>query len=485
VKIQAGSVMFDSFSDGFHMKKLKITKKVNQHHECFVQFDFDRFSSDLELADKELKIFDDENKLIFSGKVYSSDIMYSRERGSKEVEIKGYSLTKDTDVVHNNRVFQSPQKKIGDILQSVNKKFTVKGKDDIEIVHPVVQYNETDFEFAVRMARENSLFVFVDDSAGCASLKLGESLDNTSTLFNIDKVYSISKVHQFDCKDGDMTFPAGIIVRTEQYVPFGATVQVSDSIMGTRINGKYVVFQMSCCREEQNAYFFEYVLYDKNFPVAEVPKYMDDLHIRARVVKNDDEQGRIQVKFSKYPDKKKGQEGDINTECYDVFEDVDGKDENTRTWMPYLTPYSQKDSGIVFMPNTNDAVEVIFSRNTFFAINSLRLEKIGEQFIEREQNKYIFHKDKYIAFRNQDNEKKGIEIFSQEKCSIHLNDKAKKITINIGKSTIEMDDSSIKMSNGSSHIEMTSKDIKISNGSSIISVDSGKIEVSSNKINLK
>ena len=473
MKIQVNSTTFASSSDGFHIKKLEITKKVNQHHECFVRFRFDKFSSDSELANKDLKIFDDNSNLIFSGKVYSSGIMYSSEKGSKEIEIKAYSLTKDTDVVHNNRIFQSPKKKMGDILNSVNQKFTVRG-EDVKIVHPVVQYDETDFEFAVRMARENSVFVFVDDLLPYAALKLGKYLNDTSTIVDIDKVYSISKVHQFDCKDGDMKFPAGLIVKTEQYIPFGTTVNLNDTRMGTRINGNYVVFQMSCCREEQSAYFFEYVLYDKgSFPVTKLLKYNDDLHIRAKVKKNDDAQGRIQVEFSN------------KDERYDIFEDVDGKDENTRTWMPYLTPHSQKNSGIVFMPNIDDFVEVVFSRNAFFAINSLRLENIGEEFSDREENKYIFHKNRYIAFR--DKGKKGIELFSEKKGSIYFNDKDEKgkITINIGKSTIEMDNDSIKISNGSSSIKVESNDIEISNNSSTILVKSGEINVNSQKINLK
>ena len=112
-------------------------------------------------------------------------------------------------------------------------------------------------------------------------------------------------------------------------------------------------------RLEHESYFFYYEL--EELKIA--PKKISDtpilaksfkFHAKIKNVKDPKNLGRVQVTFD------------------DKF--VEDMDEKNPLWIPYRTPYSGKNGGIVFIPDEGDAVEVFLQMKKLFA--SLQFVKI-------------------------------------------------------------------------------------------------------------
>ncbi|MCR5834298.1 MAG: phage baseplate assembly protein V [Selenomonadaceae bacterium] len=114
--------------------------------------------------------------------------------------------------------------------------------------------------------------------------------------------------------------------------------------------------------------------------------------------------------------------------------DIEDKD-NKKIFLPYRTPYS----GIIFMPEIGDAVEIFYTGGEGFIDTIIRTKELDEEF-KNVTDKYIGNNRKQRIFFRE----KSLEIKSTDN-SIFLDDK--KIVMTAGKNKITLDENGITINN--------------------------------------
>ncbi|MGN0677931.1 MAG: phage baseplate assembly protein V [Ruminococcus sp.] len=346
-------------------------------------------------------------------------------------EITAYSHSMKADAVRYNRIFQNPEKKLSDIIELMNSdseddKIICDIKDGCDkiIEYPVIQDNETNYQFIVRLAKECGLFLMnVDaDNAKCfiSDGSTGKSVSvDKNNLFTVNKMWSRNPAKNCSAN--------GMSISLDKFYKMGDSLQIT----GFESNSlKYNIYDI-CIELISEKYFYKYTLFEKdNLPQTIPSLNADRIYLEAEVTENYDKEnyGRIQVRF-----------------VSDKYKDMDS--EKGKQWIQWKSPYTAQSGGIIFLPEKNDIVGIIYSRRSFISGGALRkkavgdktvFERLNEEFIEPEKNKYIsYQNQKRISFTDKD-----IEIRYKEN-TVTIDDR--NIILSVDKSIISMDKDSISL----------------------------------------
>lgn len=460
-------------NDVVSIDELHIAKRFNTHTVCemTVTIKQESISSAYQKLNKAVTLTDDKGKVIFYGFISNLDMKYGH---NGVLRITALSSSVKTDIKPENRVFRNTEKSLRKIIEKVKSgsgSFEFRMEEDGKIEHPVVQNDETDFQFIKRLASECGMYVIVTDNktGDKAELIISKNKGNGDVSVQLDKASSVRCIWDFHkCPDKVIH---GLVVISDVLTDTGNEVKVSGN-GDEAFNSTYIAYEVDIYKK-YNTVLCECKLYEpKNFPQPEPIVFSGEVHIDAVVTDNSDSKnmGRIKVEF-----------------VDEKFEDMDSDKEY---WLPYRTPYSalkgSETTGFVFIPDKDEPVDVIFSRDSFFAGECLRRKRSGKRTEEvkidsklekPDENKYIatIH-DKQITFT-----KEKLELKAKEN-TVTLTDDD--IVIKVGNNTIKLTEKEIEIKADKNVITIDSSDIKIKS-SADVDVEGGKqINIKGKKIDI-
>ena len=424
-------MMISGFEDVIAITEFNLKKEVNNHSKCYFKalIKEKSISKYLNMVGQVADIYLKQKKIL-SAIVLEVNLIKNFSETYIEVVAQSYSVKLDSE--KHTRLFQNPEKTLNSILNIVNSfspSFDIKILDkEIKnkiIKKPILQYDETDFEFINRMANENEMYLWLDDiSNNHRNIKIYKSL-NTSVKF-----IELEKIRSYRLKKDLLSEVVEITL--DEYIELGKVVQIE--------NIRYFVTELEI-KKEKEEYLINYTLtrIDKLF-FEKNDKNKNFIKLKGRVIDNNDPKrlGRIKVDFI----------------------GIEELDNEKKIWIDFKTPYSNNDKGFVFIPEVNDLLDIEFDGENFIASSAIRENPINNS-CENLNNNYIYNSfDKKITFKEE-----TLEIQSLNNIIKLSNDD---ISLNVGNNSIFINKDSIIL-------KCNDLTIKLSDG----------IEISGNKINIK
>lgn len=180
------------------VQDIQMEWKPNEHGRLFIRGlvdDQDQVNAVLKAStDDQVQVFDGETK-IFSGLI--ANVQTKHHNGIYSIELEAISGTSRLDAQKRRRSFQNKNMTYGELVKSVLKAYA--GYDVIQLVgenepigEPIIQYDETDWEFLKRMASHLQSVVFSDIYEAKPRMYIGVPNRNSMQLPD-DLPYTASK----------------------------------------------------------------------------------------------------------------------------------------------------------------------------------------------------------------------------------------------------------------------------------------------------
>lgn len=453
------------------IREISIKKECGKHAEMnitIVPDDMKDINDLLSFAQVGISVEADINSsIIMCGKIrgISGQTTYS----GAAVTVLVVSDSIESDITKTSRVYQSPEKTYKSIFEkiSVKSNFEIKKNDfaSKKEENVIIQSNETDFEFANRIARENNMRLFVcADDKGKSKIVVDDSFEK-NIILKKEKIVSA----KIDINE----YSEAIEIEYKEYIELGTRVRIDTT--------EYVVVSVTAVMKNGADRFFmriEKIL--RNVGESLNPIELISLG-KARVTENKDPDnlGRIQVEF------------------FELEDSINDK----KIWIQYINTLTANDGGVFYIPDKNEFVEVIFQNGKCFAYGCVREKAVSEK-INNTDNKSLLLYNKTLVF-----EEKKITLESGAYTAqisddeLHIKNKDYSFVMNkdgvfIGsdKNTITVKNNQVDISvNSKCKIEVTEKNIKSVAGNGKIELGSGtldisassKVEISTMKMNVK
>lgn len=392
--------------DEIYFDKIFVSKAANRHGLC-------KFKQ--RLPEKDLPAYQnsvgkkigaelDNGRPIFFGEV--TDVSIEKTFQGNYVEVTAQSISFKMDELSETRIFQSPEKKFNEILNSsrldlkgcalvLDEKFSSRACPEI-----ILQHDETNFNFIKRLAAWQGRRVWVNDTRqGKCSLKVAPCVDDTPNEISDEEIIRLKFGRRGSLHTAELV--------AKKYLELGRVLKLSGSPCKFLIVAQKIYQDNGVDRIQFELEEFK-ISPPKNFPSTAPVK------LKAKVVEVEDNEnfGRLRVQFD--------------------IEDKDAK----KFFLPYRTPYS----GIIFMPEVGDVVEVFYSSGECFVDSILRTKTLDDEF-KKVTDKYIGNNRKQRIFFRE----KSLEIKSTD-ASIFLDDK--KIILSVGENKITLDEQGITIKTG-------------------------------------
>lgn len=326
-----------------------------------------------------------------------------------DVTVCGATVGFDNE--EKSRVFQNKEKKISDILEKIGMSgVSFKAKEDNEIEEIIVQSKETDWDFAVRIARYLGYHTYP-----CDSTWIGNPLDET---LSVDERDVISCRFTLRKENSECVCILRKKIKFGQKVSFRNKTFFADTIRCEKIKEEYVT---------------QYHL--SEYPQKVVGHELSCYTLYAEVTDNDDKdrKARIRVKFE------------------EPFEDVMS---DNAMWIETDSMWASKDKGIVCVPLIGDIVIVNITGKLARVSASRRIDAVDVRC--RDCNgRYIFFNDKNYAE------------FDKDKMLISFNDKKVELTMNNEGILLVCEKDSVKIGMGMIKLKTDKTNIEISSGTTI------------------
>lgn len=456
-----------------------LEKKVDAHSSCHFKAlvkseDIDAMVS---LVGKTTTISHNGKNLLF-GIIQRVDVTTRVDASYVETDVVSVSTVIDQDAY--TRVFQNEDKRLSDVVRSLEltpaKTFSSAklGNHTVKVVDsevsstvlsmPVVQLDETDFQFLLRLANFLGCSLWVDDiNPNTPTIYLGKNSSKKKVSIDESRVLFYKKSKCVDCTVHT--------VEVDEVYTLGSKVTFKD-VSGT-ITGVVIVLSSgstySYCYQITESLEYPHCSYLSNSMRA---------YFKAKVTDNEDDRhlGRVKVTFK-----------DDSS--------VDGEllsDSN-----PYITTLqanSKNAGGTTFIPNVDDTVHVTFYKDTLLVDYSLREDGYPDEF-NVYNHRYIYNTyGKSISLNEDDivvQSKDSTITLSDSECVAKVGDYS--ITVDgeqlqcvVGDSTITATNSSIELSNGSAKVVTSSDSVELSSGDTkvVVSKDSITIAVGKSKFSL-
>ena len=408
-------IMLKIIGFDFDIIELTITKKFNWHSVCYFRLNINDTPKEYFEDKLGQKLIVEDGECLFYGEI--TDISTISFFTHTEIAIKAFSSSLHLDIKPQKRIFQNPDKTINSITNYIKRdgRFEVICKIDEKLVSPILQCEETDFEFIIRMAHACGKQVLINDNQKLATPELVIMNFSSEPLVEIDQ-----EPEQFPCHTTYLSSPDGkrdrieIIEVTlkELYINLGQQV---------RINGKILYAAEVNIFLEKGILKCRYLFYQLNkMPLWDCPSLPEYVSLKAITEDNNDieSKGRIKVRFT----------------C-----DYIDAEPDKQMWIPYKTPYIAKDGGFIFLPDKNDTVEIIYNNGKIFACQYLDEIPLKDDFRDV-KNKYIANIfGKQICFKENQLEinSNGNTLILSEEC-IEINVKDTKISVDKDKIALKV-----------------------------------------------
>ncbi len=420
-------------------REFSLIKCRGNHSVCSFSFISARFDDYLDIEGSCVEVSDNGN-VIMRGIIEAVLYVSGCSENIVKVTLISSSYKEDTNPVV--RVFQKEDQTYGDIIdvmiQRNNYELNVPASlKEAELVHPIVQYNETDLSFIKRMVLEaysEDIVVDVDDSK---AIYVGY-IDNIKHEITMKEVYSFTQKLMKNMCEIEFAIQGGVEGKElRDYVDIGKLVMWG--------NNTYVITRMEIEKVEG---VYRYICTATDFRGEKNKKDGRCNYIfaaKVTEVADPDNYGRVRLDFS------------------DV--DIEDMTSDNKVWVNVLTPYTAKNGGFVFIPEVGDLVKVFWDGCDFSVLGCIRQEALADRYQNIQQKQIGNLYDKNICW---DEEK--IEITSKEVMVTLLDEE---VTISIGDSVLNLSEEKIGIKTKKSVIEIND-DIVVATGT--VHVDSNELE---------
>lgn len=382
----------------------------------------------------------DGNKVIMRGLI--DDISFILGCSENIVKVTLLSGSFQEDVTPVIRVFQKEGQTYKDILDVVARNMGYEWNvpaslKEAELVHPIVQYNETDYAFMKRMLLEAYGEEIVADAAEGKNIYAGY-IDHAKYEIKPTEIYTMSRTLKRETDEIEFSIQGGAEGQELRgYVDIGKQVSWQ--------RNTFVITRMEIGKTES---VYRYKCYAKNCKAEENRKDSKCSYLftaKITEVGDPDNYGRVRLDFS------------------DV--DIEDMTSDNKVWVNVLTPYTAKNGGFVFVPEVDDVVKVLWDGSEFVVVGCVRQEPLAERYQDIKLKQIGNLHDKNICW---DEEK--IEITSKEAVATLLDEA---VNISIGDSNINMSKDKIDIKTRKSIVEIND-DIVVETGN--VHVDSEELE---------
>lgn len=411
--------------DGRYFDEIFVGKAANRHGVCKFRQRIGKkdFAAYRGAVGQKIGVEMDNGRPIFFGEI--AEVLIEQNFGGSFVDVTAHSISTKTDEISETRIFQNPDKNFGDILNStrlnlngcaltLDEKFSAQKCPEI-----ILQDAETNFNFMRRLAEWKGFRVWVNDTRrGTCTLKVAARADDSTEELADEHIIRLKIGRRGEIRTAELV--------TDKYFELGRVLKLRGNpceflVVAQEIRqvngGEQIFLQLE---EFKN-------LPPKNFP-ATVP-----VKLTAKVVDiNDGENfGRLRVQF-----------------------DIEDRDDK-KIFLPYRTPYS----GIIFLPEIGDTVEVVYFRGECFVDSVLRTKAVDEEF-RKVVDKYIGNNRKQRIFFRE----KSLEIKSAD-TSIFMD--AEKIVLSVGENKLTLDAQGVTLKTGGKFVADIDKDFSAKVGGKI------------------
>lgn len=364
------------FGDIEMFRQFTLEKAENHHDRCTFSAMVKEFSDYRDMINTTVKVIDEERYLM-TGKVQSIDCIKGGTENIITVTICSDSIEHDR-VVHT-RIFQKRGQTYKDIVKNISEKLGVdtkinKSLSEKEVEGAIVQLKETDYEFLIRMAAEGFEASLIVDSTreNGTMYTIGKSEEQKD--IKTEEIYAVK-----ECKSiNDTTIEMEISGESEcqelrkfidvgKMVNWNNKVYIISKVIVEKING---VYRYKCeCRQKD---------------VFDLRRNRQNTLTRfqAKVADNEDPEnmGRVCLDFTSSEDK------------------IEDMTNDQKMWFDVWTPYSAKTGGMVFIPDKDDTVDVLWDESKFYIVGCRRIQPLDQRYknVNLKQIGNLF--DKNICF---------------------------------------------------------------------------------------
>lgn len=338
------------------IQQIRLEKKVNIHSHWTVELELIDWSY-LVVLQKSVNsqvTLEDDTTLLACGVVTGVNVDFQPHR--RKVLLHLSSLSCEFDLTKETRVFHHQEQGWKEIFSYLSEKsqpdFSVemdqnvpdKVFDDSNKQGILVQHEETDFQFLMKIAEKLGLYLFVKDAnKKSCGLYLGASISSTSESMERTDFLSLSQ---------SMTREATTLHgKSERYFPFGSTVDLEGFT--------YTVIEITTTYEN-HVTTYDYVFYHKLEQKTSVYHETTIVHLGlCQVLSNEDPErlGRIQVA------------------CISMEE---SKPEQP-VWISYIPELTEKDKGSICLPDPEEQVYVLLRGTVAYALGCVRGVEIQKE----------------------------------------------------------------------------------------------------------
>ena len=436
----------------------KLVKEVNAHSVCTFEVNIGNtdHSRYINLVESSISINNGRDYLFFG---FIQSVTAEVRHSETILHVCAISHSAKIDREKRNRLYQDPNKKLSDILKYVKSEtgIQISCKGDSAIQEPIIQSNETDFLFLVRIASytQQQLIICDSETPDKIILTVGETL--AESIANIESTPDKLFIQSIIPENATSKQTIAQFVLHDQYIEVGRQINLKQAGLTGYISKCEIVL-------ERNAIQYQYTAYDLGQMPAPVPLPTPH-YIEMEAI----------VEDSQNPDGKCC----IKAKATGHF--VDALPDNTM-WIPYRTPYLSDQAGAVLLPNKNDHVTLIYSENRLTAQAYCSDYSIDKNLREK-QNHYISSIfGKQLVFRED-----SIEIHA-DKSTVMVSDD--NISLSVGDTSIKVSENAINLTINGTQITID-RDIAIKTssfsiqGSDAAIKTSGDVKIRGSKIFLK
>lgn len=417
----------DTIIDDYEIDSLKLSFEANTHSKLKLSFENHR-NQNIYSALKnekypkiEIKLLKDEvETMFFTGQIELFNIGNYGSEGHK-IEIEALSITKELDREKKFRAYQNVDLTLLDILQDIiseYKQINFIFNDvlkSIKIGKPIIQYNESDWDFLIRVASHAGVGIYPLANRGI-TVGLNNGANQEKAIEVLDNLWQISKNEYGEI--GYLFNSQNVLLCGDEVILWTDIKKEERVSLNVHSGEIELINSLSSSKVSmiQGIYKYPYIS-NKNIAGKVIEGTVEKVFAEDGIAK-------MTVNLSEGLKKTAAIKFGFKSIPKKAYSDTKG-----RFNFPYATPYSQTNTGLFCTPEVNDRVTVYYPTEeeiesyVMGAISNPGNGRFSDPTIRnfniKEENKNIFHfyiNSDYLNIENNETvirNKETIDISSQ------------------------------------------------------------------------
>ena len=436
--------------DFIKLLAFNLTKSVGNHTVLLMNVEViaDKSDNYLTKIGETITVSYDEKDL-FCG--YITEINIKKKKHNTLLELKAFSFSSKNDIIKHTRVFQNREQKYDDIikcleLDSIIPNILDSSIENKVINYPIIQYNETNYQFLKRIFTDEGVKVINDE------------LSNTEQQLWIGtrkgRIHKLDEHNEYSIKVNSNINSISLIIKYSIDYSVGDMIEINSKtywVEEIRIYLKNAVLYAQIDAIEDNE---EKKITNKDevsiYPITLKAKVIDNVDL--------DNKGRIQVEF-------------IDNEVEDCFNE-------NRYWFLVGSPYTTNDIGFFTIPPKDEIVLVNFYDYNF-AIVSTNIRNNQNDVFQNPNELYLKNEyNKELNLKEQE-----LNLISSENIFFRMTEKY--IEIRNEQTSIKLNKDNIKLNIDGSTIKISKNDIILQTNANVKIKATGNVGIEGSNVNIK